>query len=97
MASKLNGQKPIAGYRATAEDIVALYNTPDRHPNALGYELARTTEAVLLALAGPMFRSDYRPNAPEPFTVVPRELCALGDAELARRQGVKARLLAEIS
>jgi len=47
----LNGQKPILGHKASAEELTALFANPDRHPNALGYELKRASNETLAALA----------------------------------------------
>ncbi len=64
--------------------LIALHANPDRHPNALGYELKRCAMSVLVNLA-------YDQYAPEPCGA-PDGLAELAYDEMERRQAAAYRL-----
>lgn len=84
--TKLNGQKPITGHKATAEELIALFALPDPPPNALSYELHRTSMPTLTALA--YARYGDLGNA------VPDALASAAYDEIERRERAVSNLLA---
>ena len=84
--TKLNGKAPIHGHNATPADLITLFDNPDRHPNALRYELNRAPMETIRSLA-------YGEFAPTPIANVPDELASMAYDEIERRDVALSRLM----
>lgn len=74
----------------TAEQIIELFANPERHPNALGYEMRRCRPTVIIRLA-------YGKFATDPLEGVPEDLGSLAYAEMGRRDNAHAVLRASLT
>jgi len=81
------GQKPHGNM--SADQLIALFNTVDRHPKALDHELRTANIHQIIRVA-------YGEFAESPLAGVPDALASAAYDEMERRDRAKAKLLADV-